>query len=177
MKILTVQTVSIRTIAVASMVAAVAVLSGCAATSHIGDDWQCPVVHGAPCQSVVEADPARAGTLQGEPTVAAGNERLERCDGECRPFGWLRRALAGGNAPAGGNALAGGNERVTETEPSTGRDAESGERHGGEPNGENLRLPEVVGRIWIAPYVDDKGVYHEASWVRIVLQPARWKLP
>ena len=45
----------------------------------------------------------------------------------------------------------------------------------GAPQG--LRTAEVIGRIWIAPYVDSGGVYHEASWVRVVLEPAGWKRP
>jgi len=39
------------------------------------------------------------------------------------------------------------------------------------------RTAEAIGRIWIAPYVDEGGVYHEARWVRAVLEPARWRLP
>ena len=36
---------------------------------------------------------------------------------------------------------------------------------------------EVVARIWIAPFVDANGVYREASHVRVVLEPAGWRLP
>ena len=42
---------------------------------------------------------------------------------------------------------------------------------------EDLRIPEVLGRIWIAPFVDADGIYREAHWVRVVLQTAGWKLP
>ena len=38
-----------------------------------------------------------------------------------------------------------------------------------------LRTPEVVGRIWIGPFVDAGGVYREAAWVRVVIAPADWK--
>ena len=41
----------------------------------------------------------------------------------------------------------------------------------------SLRVPEVLGRIWIAPFVDADGIYREAHWVRVVLEPAGWKLP
>ena len=40
-----------------------------------------------------------------------------------------------------------------------------------------LRTGEVVARIWIAPFVDDEGVYREGSWVRAVIAPAGWRLP
>ena len=179
---------SVQTIALASMVAAGSLMGGCATTSHVGDDWQCPLVQGVPCQGVAEADPARAGTTPRQAAVAEGDERSQRCDGGCRPFGWLRRALAGGtpagsgmeaaggNGLAGGNALAGGDETAAATGASSGPGAESADPHAGEPN-HALRLPEVVGRIWMAPWVDGEGVYHEGAWVRVVLQPARWKLP
>ena len=38
-----------------------------------------------------------------------------------------------------------------------------------------LRTSEVVGRIWIGPFVDAGGVYREAAWVRVVIAPADWR--
>ena len=46
-----------------------------------------------------------------------------------------------------------------------------------ESGADELRTPEVIGQIWIAPYVDSLGIYHEASWVRVVFEPAGWKHP
>ena len=43
--------------------------------------------------------------------------------------------------------------------------------------GDDLRTGEVVARIWIAPFVDAGGVYREGAWVRVVLEPAGWRLP
>ena len=40
-----------------------------------------------------------------------------------------------------------------------------------------LRTQEVVARIWIAPFVDANGVYREGSHVRVVLEPAGWRVP
>ncbi len=40
-----------------------------------------------------------------------------------------------------------------------------------------LREPEVIGRIWIAPFVDADGHYREGAWVRTVLDPAGWRAP
>ena len=45
-----------------------------------------------------------------------------------------------------------------------------------ELRGDDLRTGEVVARIWIAPFVDADGVYREASHVRVVLEPAGWRL-
>ena len=41
----------------------------------------------------------------------------------------------------------------------------------------DLRTGEVVARIWIAPFVDADGIYREASYIRVVLEPAGWRLP
>ena len=38
-----------------------------------------------------------------------------------------------------------------------------------------LRTSEVIGRIWIGPFVDAGGVYREAAWVRVVIAPADWR--
>ena len=40
----------------------------------------------------------------------------------------------------------------------------------------DLRTGEAIGRIWIAPFVDADGVYREAAHVRVVLEPAGWRL-
>ena len=45
-----------------------------------------------------------------------------------------------------------------------------------DPVVDDLRTGEVVARIWIAPFVDANGVYREASHVRVVLEPAGWRL-
>ena len=44
------------------------------------------------------------------------------------------------------------------------------------PSTGELRTGEVVARIWIAPFVDADGVYREASYIRVVLEPAGWRL-
>ncbi len=41
---------------------------------------------------------------------------------------------------------------------------------------DDLRAPETVARIWIAPWVDEDGIYREGSWVRAVIAPAEWRL-
>ena len=42
---------------------------------------------------------------------------------------------------------------------------------------DDAREPERIGRMWIGPFVDADGVYREASWVRIVIAPAEWRVP
>lgn len=36
------------------------------------------------------------------------------------------------------------------------------------------RQPELVGRLWIAPYLDDNALLHESRYVHFVLQEAMW---
>ena len=45
------------------------------------------------------------------------------------------------------------------------------------PPADELREPEVIGRIWIAPFVDADGIYREGHFVRAVLAPGAWRLP
>lgn len=36
------------------------------------------------------------------------------------------------------------------------------------------RIPEVVGRIWIAPYHDENEILHESRYIHAVITEARW---
>ena len=118
----------------------------------------------------------------------------ERGDGATRPGGEAP-AATGGEVPGGSvttpAAAAGAERRPAEpgaaalpAEPGSRRDepARDGVHAGetsvaGDPPADDLRTDEVVARIWIAPFVDAGGVYREASHVRVVLEPAGWRLP
>ena len=39
-----------------------------------------------------------------------------------------------------------------------------------------IRIPEKVGRIWLAPYIDNNGNIHEASYVKVIDQSSKWKI-
>ena len=71
---------------------------------------------------------------------------------------------APGPSKPGAEEMSAGSLRVETS--STGHDA----------GGDDLRSGEIVARIWIAPFVDGHGVYREASHVRVVLEPAGWRL-
>ena len=93
-----------------------------------------------------------------------------------------RRARAGnGRHRAGGAGIAARSARDAEprdadpVRPSSSRPRPT--RRGTDPAAGDLRTGEVVARIWIAPFVDADGVYREASHVRVVLEPAGWRLP
>ena len=188
-----------NTPAIAMLALGTLVLGGCA-TSHVGNTWQCPLIEGQPCQSVRDADPAApvlsdpgisdsaASELFRSDTVGARSAQA-KCRGGCRPFGWLRRAFASGD---GDRTDAGVDSVATDDGPDTQAENASGSEGpppaGLQPAGlqsaglqsagpwrDGARTPEVLGRIWIAPYVDTAGVYHEASWVRVVFEPAGWR--
>lgn len=36
------------------------------------------------------------------------------------------------------------------------------------------RVPELVGRIWIAPYYDENEILHESSFIHAVIREAHW---
>ena len=36
------------------------------------------------------------------------------------------------------------------------------------------RVPEVVGRLWIAPYLDENRILHESRYVHFVVSEAHW---
>jgi len=171
-------------------------LAGCS-SGHIGEDWQCPLVTGGSCASVAAADPAvpkpimpNRATAQrsvpGQPIrLLPREEALDRgdtaametrsCTADCGfdPFAWLSQLLGaetetGDKHPAEPDPAALPAEAaLTEARP-VDHDAAAGD---------DLRTGERVARIWIAPFVDANGIYREASHVRVVLEPAGWRLP
>ena len=124
----------------------------------------------------------------GAPVSAAPCETA--CGGGFDPIAWLAGLFAaksdeGDARPAGRSAEAPAAPAGHPPEPVLGEEtaavaAEPGpSREEPAPDGAasaGLRTGEVVARIWIAPFVDADGVYREASHVRVVLEPAGWRL-
>ena len=188
-----------RRMALPAAALAALLLAGCS-SGHVGESWQCPLGEAGTCNSVAAADPAvphwdAAGdAVLGEPLwrVRAGNRREAAPDtprdcGGFDPFAWLAR-LFGAETVGGGKTAASSPvgppqpEAAASTGPSEAAalpvepDAPEIRAGGEDPDGDGLRTGEVTARIWIAPFVDAGGVYREASWVRVVLEPARWRL-
>ena len=176
----------------AAVVAALA-LAGCSAT-HVGESWQCPLAQGASCTSIAEADPAvpasatHPAVLFGEPLPGArrqvGGEAAggwrgtgEACDGGCGFFAWFKAILGGETDPQAPHPAPEASVTATSTSPAAGQNGNAAPAAPAPATDASLRVPEVVGRIWIAPFVDADGIYREAHWVRVVLEPAGWKLP
>ncbi len=131
--------------------------------------------------------------VRGEQTRTMPRKADSACEADCAgfdPFGWLAR-LFGGETAAEKKTAATGPTRLLPTEAPTPAalpaeadaaplPAEPGSPKvhpvAEDPPGAGLRTDEVVARIWIAPFVDAGGVYREASYVRVVLEPAGWRL-
>ena len=105
----------------------------------------------------------RAAVRQAEPATAAKSETL--------PAGPDREADAAASSAALEAAESRPAEPAAAALPAEPDEAEDG------PQAGDLRTGEVVARIWIAPFVDANGVYREASYIRVVLEPAGWRLP
>ena len=143
---------------------------------------------------------ARGAGPSGAPAAA------RPCDAGCGgfdPFAWLARLFGGGEAdgasekPGSSAAPVPDNTATPATEslaPVPARVPPIADGHTGasdaaaaaapaaaaalpDPADGDLRTGEVIGRIWIAPFVDADGVYREAFHVRAVLEPAGWRLP
>ena len=172
-------------------------LAGCS-SGHVGESWQCPLADAGTCDSVAAADPAvpdmdaARHTVLGEPLwrVRGGENATapRKADGGCGadcagfdPFAWLARLFAPETADRE-KTNATGPTRLLPTEAPTPSalpaepDAAKTHPVAEDPHGADLRTDEVVARIWIAPFVDADGVYREASHVRVVLEPAGWRL-
>ena len=175
--------------------AGVLALGGCAAT-HVGDAWQCPLAQGRACVSVADADPAVAehvdaidelairtplyrdrrmashrSAADSRPGMAAARKTAKSCKSGCNPFNWLAdRFKAKSPDRETPDDPAARNVAVAATPPALSAPVPT-------PLTDDLRTGEVIGRIWIAPFVDEDGIYREAHWIRTVLEPAGWRLP
>jgi len=57
----------------------------------------------------------------------------------------------------------------------TTRTAAAGAPNGGPPyHVASYRIPERLGTLWLAPRLDDGGVFHEAGFVHFVVRGASW---
>ena len=175
-----------RMTAISAAAFAALLLTGCS-SGHVGDDWQCPLATGGSCASVAASDPAVPKTdaaparEPGQPIrllpreTGPADERS--CTKDCGfdPFGWLARLFGTKDAgsaetAAQADATAGSPPPAQKPEPAPTISADD------DPDTDDLRTGETVARIWIAPFVDADGIYREAAHVRVVLEPAGWRL-
>ena len=187
---------SVRAGVPAAAVAVALLLAGCS-TGHIGESWQCPLAEGGSCDSVAAADPAvpKAGAVRASALTEplwrvrdAGRAEAPEplpcaagCGAGFDPFAWLMGLFGAGTADRE-KIAAPGPVRLPppEAPPPAPLPAEpdAAEAQAGDEDrpAADLRTGEVVARIWIAPFVDADGIYREASHVRVVLEPAGWRV-
>ena len=130
-------------------------------------------------QSEPHASRYRTGTGARRPSArpwTGAREPEAQCRENCRP----RDERVGADDGLGDGiwALARTGVAGNPAGTSAGKDRSEGESPGHESGAvwlDSARTAEVIGRIWIAPYVDAAGVYHEAGWIRVVLEPAGWR--
>ena len=189
-----------RRLAVPAASLAALLLAGCT-SGHVGESWQCPLADAGTCDSVAAADPAvpdmnaaRTAVLT-EPLwrVRAGDRPEAPCETDCGgfdPFGWLARLFASETVDEDKTAASGPVRLLPPEAPAPAGPPEAAAALPAEPDAlgtdagggvalddhDDLRTGEAVARIWIAPFVDADGVYREASHVRVVLEPAGWRL-
>ncbi len=185
-----------RRSAIPAALLAALLLAGCS-TGHIGESWQCPLAEGGSCDSVAAADPAvpkadavRTSALTGPLWRVRDAGRAEApepppCAADCGagfdPFAWFTGLFDAETADGEKTAAPGPVRLVPPEAPAPAglpAEADAAGIHAGEedrPAGD-LRTGEVVARIWIAPFVDGEGIYREASHVRVVLEPAGWRV-
>ncbi len=176
--------ISGRTVTIAAVT--VGLLAGCS-SSHVDEEWQCPMTQGELCTRVEAADPAVPKTAQpGRPAHRHGQENMEGsdCAETCGPLGWFGRLFGIGETDTASREIAAPGEPA---EPGVGIAVQPLPEIADTPAQETaapvdaatsgLRAPETVARVWIAPFVDGDGLYREASWVRVVLAPAHWQQP
>ena len=176
-------------------VLAALLLAGCS-SGHVGESWQCPLADAGTCDSVAAADPAvpdadmARNTVLGEPLWRVQNTGQPSqpaetpCEADCGgfdPFAWLASLFDAGTAGGDKTARTGPVRLLPPEAPapaSLPAETLEGEPDpaGDDGDGGELRTDEVVARIWIAPFVDADGIYREASHVRVVLEPAGWRL-
>ena len=139
----------------------------------------------------LEASPNGADTPpdRGPGQASMGTRPCEAaCDG-FDPFAWLERLFEGKGEEETGSArtaaaqpsFPSGDIEERPAEPPTASlpgepDVDTGEPASGNAQAGDLRTDETVARIWIAPFVDADGIYREAAHVRVVLEPAGWRL-
>ena len=123
----------------------------------------------------------RSASITEAASVGTGNAgvtvRKPTCGGGCRPSMRLRRLGRTHVSTSAGPQAASAVEIDSGDESGGGSAAQAPAQTQAaqDPAATVLRTPEVIGRIWIAPYVDAEGIYHEASWVRAVFESAGWR--
>ncbi|OUS06294.1 hypothetical protein A9Q96_09980 [Rhodobacterales bacterium 52_120_T64] len=122
-------------------------LAGCSVgSSNTEGDFLCEAQIGSPCTTISGVDGSGAAAI-----VALAEQVQDTLAGEMSqdplPTG------KGGIGSSTASAMNGGTAGYNPT---------------------RYRQPEILGTLWIAPYLDDESILHEATNVHFVVQEAHW---
>ena len=150
-------------------IALLMLLSACSIGSNHEKDFECQAVQGSPCQTIATADGSNGGSAK-LVTPAGGNTVEPYNPPKPTFFGKLGFGKLGNY----------NTDRVSDPElPTRAENA----RHG-TFTGRNLpasrynavaqRVPELLGTLWVASYLDEENILHDASYVHFVVREAGW---
>lgn len=146
-----------------------AILSACSVASNTERDFSCQAIAGSPCQTIASADGSKGGTAK-LVTPAGGNTVAPYNPPQQTFWGKL-----GFGTPETANATGVSNpERPTRAENArlglrTDRNLPASRY-----NAAAQRTPERVGTLWVASYLDEENILHDASYVHFVIREAGW---
>lgn len=123
-------------------------LAACEADlANVEKDFLCEAQLGTPCTTLAEADGSGAGSAR---SIAE------------RPADRMAGQLSQAPLPGGKTGSGAGGVPLGMGDGGTSYAASA------------YRLPEKIGTAWIAPYLDDAGILHEATWIHFKLLDAEW---
>jgi conjugal transfer pilus assembly protein TraV len=112
--------------------------------SNTQGDFLCAAQIGSPCATIAQADGGGTGARVVPITESVEDSAMATLNQEPLAIGKAGGAYAG--MPDGGFAYQSGRYRV----------------------------PEIVGRLWIAPYLDGNRILHESRYIHFVVSEAHW---
>ena len=145
------------------------ILSACSIGSNHEKNFECQAVQGSPCQTIATADGSDGGSAK--LVTPAGGNTVE-------PYNPPKQTFFG--KLGFGNRGNYNTDRVSNPElPTMAENA----RHS-TFTGRNLpasrynavaqRVPELLGTLWVASYLDEENILHDASYVHFVVREAGW---
>lgn len=161
-------------------------VSGCTG-SNVSNDWHCPLPEGSRCEPIGSIDPwgnvhkSNVGTehsAEHDPAPVEAQEPgfLDKVSGYLSEtfddvHSYWNRHIA---PDAAKTETPSGQQSVASSVP-TVETAPLGEVQKVDTAPKVYRRPELTARIWIAPYTDVAGSFHEGEFIHTVVRPATWE--
>lgn len=134
-----------RSIPYVALAVALALLPGCASSTR-ESEWRCNAQRGLGCVTVAQAD-AVASKPTSAGTAITDFAAAEAHKSDPNPFLDMLRRVVGPRAEQASDQITVGAFR---------------------------RVPELLARVWVAPWIDAQGNVNEGGYVWTVIKPAQW---